>query len=151
MNFCRFDGRTGDEPEGDSVTHALRPPRGPKTVVLVVGDSIARPAVPGLCNDVRRLLATRGADLVTCDVAALAHPDAAAVDALARLQLTARRLGRSIRLRNARVELCDLLALTGLRGELPVCPSLLAQPQRQPEHREELRIDEEVDPADPSV
>jgi anti-anti-sigma regulatory factor len=133
------------------VTQALRPPPGPKTVVLFVGASIASAAVPELCDSVRRLLATRGAELVTCDVAELAHPGPTAIDALARLQLTARRLGRSVRLRNARVELCDLLALTGLRDELPVCAGLLTQPHRQAEQREQIRIDEEVDPADPSV
>ena len=79
------------------------------------------------------------------------HPDVTAVGALARLQLTARRSGRAIRLRNAQVELRDLLSLTGLRDELPVCPGLIAQPHRQAEQRVQIRIDEEVDPADPSV
>ena len=97
------------------------------------------------------VLANGDVDLVTCEVGGLVQPDVTAVGALARLQLTARRSGRAIRLRNARVELCDLLALTGLRDELPVCPGLLAQPHRQSEQREQLRIDEEVDPADPSV
>jgi len=133
------------------VTHALRPPPGPRTVVLVVGGPIAREAVPGLCDQVRKLLATRRADLVTCDVAALTPADATAVDALARLQLTARRLGRAIRLRDAPDELRDLLALSGLRDALPLCAGLRTQAHRQIEQREQLRIDEEVDPADPPV
>jgi ABC-type transporter Mla MlaB component len=133
------------------VTHALRPPPGPKTVVLVVGGPIPHGAVPGLCDRLSRLLATRRADLVTCDVASLAPADATAIDALARLQLTARRLGGAIRLRNAPDELRDLLTLTGLRDALPLCHGLIGQPRRQIEHREEVRIDEEVDSADPAV
>lgn len=133
------------------MTHALRPPPGPRTVVLVVGGPIARGAVRGLCEQVRRLLATRGADLITCDVAALAPADATAVDALARLQLTARRLGRAIRLRDATDELRDLLTLTGLRDALPLCAGLRAQMHGELEQGEQVRIDEEVDSADPSV
>jgi hypothetical protein len=56
---------------------------------------------------------------IVCDVGALA-PDAAAVDALARLQFTARRLGYEIRLRDASVDLQDLLDFVGLRDVLRV-------------------------------
>jgi ABC-type transporter Mla MlaB component len=132
------------------VTHALRPPPGPRTVVLVVGGRIPRAAVPGLCARVHRLLCTRDADLVTCDVAALAHPDATALDALARLQLTARRLGRSIRLRNEPAVLRSLLSLTGLRETLPPV-DLRLEPNWEPKQREQVRVNEEVDPADPPV
>jgi ABC-type transporter Mla MlaB component len=97
----------------------LRPPPGPRTVVLVVGGMITRAAVPWLCDNVRRLLDRSDADLVTCDVAALSDPDPTAIDALARLQLTARRMGRSIRLRHVQAKLADLLELTGLCEELP--------------------------------
>jgi ABC-type transporter Mla MlaB component len=128
----------------------LRPPSGPRTIVLDICGPIARAAVPDFCDHVRLLLANGDVDLVTCEVGGLVHPDVTAVGLLARLQLTARRSGRAIRLRNARVELRELLALAGLRDELPVCPGLLAHPQRQPEQREQVRIDEEVDPADPS-
>ena len=131
------------------MTHALRPPPGPRTVVLVVEGPIVHGAVPRLCEQVRQLLATRAVDIVTCDVAALAPVDATAIDALARLQLTARRLGRTIRLRDAPRELRDLLTLTGLRDALPLCAGLRTQVGRQFEQREQVRIDEEVDPADP--
>jgi ABC-type transporter Mla MlaB component len=97
----------------------LRPPSGPRSVVLIVGGLISRAAVPWLCERVRRLLERGDADLVTCDVAALDEPDLAAIDALARLQLTARRMGRSIQLRHVQTKLADLLALTGLCEELP--------------------------------
>jgi hypothetical protein len=56
---------------------------------------------------------------IVCDVGALA-PDAVTVDALARLQLTARRLGMEMRLRHASSELQDLLAFVGLRTVLRV-------------------------------
>ena len=139
------------DPPFPTPLEGLRPPSGPRTIVLDISGRIARAAVPALCEHVRLLLANGDVDLVTCEVGGLVHPDATAVGALARLQLTARRSGRAIRLRNAQVELRDLLALTGLRDELPVCPGLIAQPHRQAEQREQIRIDEEVDPADPSV
>ena len=139
------------DPPSATPLEGLRPPSGPRTIVLDVSGPIARAAVPALCDHVRLLLANGDVDLVTCEVGGLVHPDVTAVGALARLQLTARRSGRAIRLRNAQVELCDLLALTGLREELPVCAGLLAQPDRQAEQREQIRIDEEVDTADPSV
>ena len=56
---------------------------------------------------------------IVCDVGALA-PDVAALDALARLQLSARRLGYEIRLRDASVDLQDLLDFVGLRDVLRV-------------------------------
>jgi ABC-type transporter Mla MlaB component len=130
---------------------ALRPPAGPRTVVLVLGEQIHRGAVPGLCERVRALLASGDAELVTCDVSELVAPDASAVDALARLQLTARRSGGSIRLRRARGRLRDLLALLGLADALPLSAGLPVEPQRQVEHREQVGVDEEVDPRDPPV
>ena len=139
------------DPKFPTPLEGLRPPSGPRTIVLDVSGPIARAAVPALCEHVRLLLANGDVDLVTCEVGGLVHPDVTAVGALARLQLTARRSGRAIRLRNAQVELRDLLALTGLRDELPVCPGLIAQPLREAEQREQIRIDEEVDPADPAV
>ncbi len=60
------------------------------------------------------LLERSNADVLTCDVGAIVDPDAVTVDALARLQLTARRKGRTIRLLHASPELEELLALTGL-------------------------------------
>src|SRR5215470_12350514 len=49
-----------------------------------------------------------------CDVGALVEPDVAAVDALARLQLAARRSGCRIDLQGVAPELEDLLELMGL-------------------------------------
>ena len=49
-----------------------------------------------------------------CDVGALVDPDAVAVDALAQLQLTTRRLGCRMRLRDPSVELLELIVFMGL-------------------------------------
>ena len=68
-------------------------------------------------------------------------PDLAAVDALARLQLAARRLGCSIRLRETRAELVELLDLVGLRGCLEV--------GGEPEGGEQIGVEEVVMPDDP--
>jgi ABC-type transporter Mla MlaB component len=128
----------------------LRPPPGPRSIILDLQGSVARAAVPGLCERLRMLLATGDVDLVTVEVGALTDPDAVAVDALARLQLTARRLGSSIRLRHARAKLRDLLDVTGLSDELPRGGDL-GRVGREAEEREQIRVDEEVDPADPTV
>jgi hypothetical protein len=116
---------------------------------VVVGP-IVRPTLPGLCDRLRVLLERREADAVTCDVGALGCPDAVAVDALARLQLTAQRLGRSIRLRHACEEFEDLLAFVGLRSVLPLSAGLPLELHRQTEERKQARLDEEVDPANPT-
>jgi hypothetical protein len=83
--------------------------------------------------------------LIVVDVAALA-PDATAVDALARLQLGARRLGLETRLRGAAVELLELIAFVGLADVLRV------EPRGEPEEREQrLGVEEERELDDPSA
>ena len=67
--------------------------------------------------------------------------DLAVVDELARVQLAARRLGCSIRLRNARDDLIALLDLVGLRTVLQVLG--------QAEGGEEVRVEEVVVTDDP--
>ena len=52
-----------------------------------------------------------------CDVAGVEDPDMGTVDALARMALAARRLGRNVVLRRARTDLRELLELAGL-GDL---------------------------------
>ena len=83
-------------------------------------------------------------EALECDVAGVGDPDLRTVEALARVGLVARRLGTSIRLRGASVELLDLLAFCGLRLEL------LVEGEREAEQREEARrVEEERDPGDP--
>ena len=56
--------------------------------------------------------------IVACDVAC-ARADVATVEALARLQLAARRHGCRVTLRHASEELRQLIAFMGLRDVLP--------------------------------
>src|SRR4051812_31417301 len=69
--------------------------------------------LPGLCDRVCALLAAAGPTVALCDVQGV-EPDAVTVDALARLQLAARRQGCQVRLRNASDELLQLVAFMGL-------------------------------------
>jgi hypothetical protein len=66
-----------------------------------------------LCAQVRRLLGRGDVDVVTCDCRD-AEADLNAIDALARLQLTARRLGGRIRLRAAPTDLAELIDFVGV-------------------------------------
>jgi ABC-type transporter Mla MlaB component len=79
---------------------------------------IARGDLPGLCDRVCRELNERGAGEARCDVTGVGA-DAVTVDALARLQLAARRIGCRVRLENASAELRELIAFMGLRDVLP--------------------------------
>jgi ABC-type transporter Mla MlaB component len=120
-------------------------------MVLVMSGPIAREDVSGLCERVRVLLEGCDTDQVVCDVGALADPDAVTVDALARLQLTARRLGCRVQLRHACGELQDLLSLMGLGDVVPPCAASAVDPTGQTEQREQgLGVEEEADPADPT-
>lgn len=99
-----------------------------------------------LCERARSELERSGAEVLVCDVAGLTHPDAGTIEALARLQLTARRLGRRVRLRDPSRELRELLDLFGLADVLRV------EPGRQPEEREQpLGVEERVEMGDPPV
>jgi anti-anti-sigma factor len=94
----------------------------PGTIVLSLAGPIDRVHIRELCTRVRIYLESADAELVICDLAAVAHPDAVTVEVLARLQLTARRLGGRVGLRHACRELRDLLDLMGLGEVLPVRP-----------------------------
>jgi ABC-type transporter Mla MlaB component len=85
---------------------------GPHEVAFTISGPITREDLPGLCDRVCALLAESGS-VVRCDVAGV-EPDAVTVDAVARLQLAARRRGCEVRLRNASAALLDLVELMGL-------------------------------------
>ncbi len=86
--------------------------------------------------------------MVLLDVAGIVHPDLGTVEALARIQLAARRSGNEVRLRGAGEELRALLSLAGLLDVLPPCPELV-EPGGQTEHGEHpLGVEEERDPGD---
>jgi ABC-type transporter Mla MlaB component len=125
-------------------------PREPKTIEFAIAGPILRVDIPCLCSHARRLLESGDADRLICDVSALADPDAVTIDALARLQLTARRVGSQIGLRNASRELREFLDFVGLSSVVRLSRGSRVQTRRQAEQREEGRgVQEEGDPADP--
>jgi len=90
----------------------------PSTVSFSVRGPISRDDLSGLCDRICGLLGASGATVAYCDVSGV-EPDAVTVDALARLQLGARRHGCRVRLRNASPELRELVAFMGLQDVLP--------------------------------
>ena len=97
--------------------------------------------VSALCDRAHALIREALAAELECDVTGLAKPDLQTVEALARVELTARRLGSDIRLRGPSVELLELLALCGLPVEVAL------EGEGEAEHREEARrVEEESDP-----
>jgi hypothetical protein len=96
-------------------------------IMWVLRAPLARVDIAGLCADLTALdgSALAGA-AVHCDVQAM-EPDLVLVEALARLQLTARRLDRPLRVVGAGPHLRVLLHLTGLDG------ILIGEPARRPD------------------
>ena len=81
---------------------------------------------------------------IVCDVGSIA-PDATTVDALARLQLNARRLGQEVRLSHVSSELRELLDFVGLGEVLRVEPGGQAK-----EWEQRVGIEEERELDDPA-
>jgi anti-anti-sigma regulatory factor len=125
-------------PDDSSATsiRALPPAPGSSMIVVVVDGRIAQADAPTLCDQLTSTLKDTDADLVVCDVDALVNPDIGTVDVLARLALTARRLGCQVRLRNARPRLKDLVALVGLCGGGSPSRNLPLELEGQAEQRE---------------
>jgi hypothetical protein len=136
-----------DKPPNDPVPGR----RAPAERRIVVVGPIDCQAIEMLCDRLRSLIEDGCPDLVTCDVDVRVHADVATIDALARLQLTARRLGGSIRLYQPRPELADLLTLAGLREVLPTCPESDPEDGRQVEQGEQAPVDEGGDGHDPTA
>jgi hypothetical protein len=106
--------------------------------------AVSRADVKTACERLHGLAHGGDVDAIACDVSALAA-EAAAVDALARLALIAKRLGCPLKVRCASPELRDLVELCGLTDALGV-----GRDGRQPEVREQPRdVEERVDPDDP--
>jgi hypothetical protein len=116
----------------------------PRPIVVALDRPLARAELPSLCARLELVLGAGGGGDVRCELGALVGANAVTLDALARLQLTARRFGRRIRFRNASAELCELVVLAGLARVLAV------EPRRQPEEREQrLGVEEERELDDP--
>ena len=94
------------------------PTSGPPVLTFAISGPITRADLPGLCDRVCALLSESGAGVAACDVRGV-EPNAATVDALARLQLAARRQGCQVRLRHASDALRELIAFMGLEDVLP--------------------------------
>ena len=90
----------------------------PRTIAFAIDGPIAPADLPGLCNRVCKLLAGSDAQVALCNVQGVGV-DAVTVDALARLQVAARRRGCQVRLRHASAELLDLVTFMGLTDVLP--------------------------------
>ena len=89
----------------------------PPRVTFAIRGPIERSDLTGLCERVCEVL-QGSSGMLECDVRGV-EPDAVTVDALARLQLGARRSGCRVRLRGASPELRRLVELMGLSEVLP--------------------------------
>lgn len=89
-------------------------------VLFALGGTVTRAVIPALCADLATRIAAgaAGAGDVVCDVAGVAGPDVATVEALARLSLTARRHGRRLVVTGAGPDLRRLIDLLGLSDVL---------------------------------
>src|SRR5262245_11116853 len=94
------------------------PTPGPHSVAFAISGPITREDLPGLCTRVCGVLSGSGAEVAFCDVTGV-QSDAVTVDALARLQLAAQRLGCRVLLKNASPDLRALVAFMGLTDVLP--------------------------------
>ncbi|MGW7085597.1 STAS domain-containing protein [Streptomyces sp. NPDC054871] len=128
---------------GAQPSHPNVNPKPPPDLTLT--GTLSREATHRLCEEARSLLHARDdVDVLVCDVADIGPPVLAAIDALARLQLTARRAGARIRLRNPAPHLRELLHLVGLPIEVEV--------ERQAEQREPPGcVQEAVEARDPPL
>ena len=83
---------------------------------------------------------------LVCDLSALGKADLETIDLLARLQLAARRHGRTLRLLDASPALVDLIAFVGLDAVLCV------EPRRETKEGEDMvGVEEEGQLDDPAV
>jgi len=118
---------------------ALGPVDETQAIVFAIDGRIDRADAAKLGEWVRETLeANSGADLLVCDVGAVA-PDAGAIDALCRMRLAARRRGCQLRLRDPSAELLELLDLMGLSDVMPPREGSGRQAKRQTEQREHPR------------
>jgi len=87
------------------------------TIAFAISGPIERSDLPGLLEHVCSLLEGSDAKVALCDLSD-ADADAVTVDALARLQLAAKRNDCQVRLQHASPELRTLVTLMGLQDVL---------------------------------
>ena len=100
---------------------ASRAGRDADALVIAIVAPLEPARVAPLCARVAAVLDERPVRLVVCDVATVSG-DLAAVDALARLALLARRRQTAMRLEHASAELQAIITLAGLADVLPCSP-----------------------------
>lgn len=123
------------------------PRSAPSTGLLALSGPIAEDDVARLVERLTAVIHSSDAPTIVCDVRQL-PASIRTIEALARLQLTARRHARRIRLRRASPELVQLLELVGLADVV----SARRGNGRDPEQRvHPLRVEERVDGGDPAV
>src|SRR5262245_24880676 len=120
---------------------------------LSVGGRLGPDRVAELCVRVESAVERCADDPLHCNVERLDVADIAAVDALARMALAARRLGRAIELDGAGPELRMLIAFAGLIEvlrceDIPASGSVVEVVGQSEQREEALRIEEERDPGD---
>jgi hypothetical protein len=106
----------------------------PSQPVMVLAGRIEPAVIPSLCDRARELLESSGRFTLRCDVQS-AIADRVTLDALARIALTCRRLGRRLELRGASARLEELVIFAGLIEVLPCLPEGLEGPRAQASSR----------------
>lgn len=91
-----------------------------QTITVIVRPELERDDVHSLADDLVHQLSTGVVAEVLVDVSRIDTPDVVYLDALARLQLTARRHGSTIRVVDPCPDLVDLLGVAGLSDIIPV-------------------------------
>jgi ABC-type transporter Mla MlaB component len=91
---------------------------GSTTIVFAIHGPIERDDLPGLCARVCALFERTRPQVAFCELDGVGA-DAITADALARLQLAARRRGCQVRLRNPPADVRELIAFMGLSEVLP--------------------------------
>ena len=91
-----------------------------RTIAFAVRGPLERGDLQRLSDEACALFARHPGTVMHCDVTGV-DARLLSVEALARLELAARRHGCRLRLRNASGELLELLELVGLRDVLPDC------------------------------
>jgi ABC-type transporter Mla MlaB component len=120
--------------------------------VWVVRPGIDRAGIEAVCEHFASFAASLapGEPTIICDVGEITHPDLVTLSLLARLQLTARRLGRGIQLHRAHDRLIELIVLSGLAAVLSLRCESAGEPQWQAEQGEEpVHVEEVVERLDP--
>jgi ABC-type transporter Mla MlaB component len=95
--------------------------REPRALSFTVRGPITRADLCGLTHRLRRSLTAKKPDVVICDLAVSITPETETVDALARLQLTARRSGAKLTIQDASDQLRELLEFVGLDDVVELC------------------------------